>query len=61
MQSNITRNIVVTLVMSAEEADWLHTIMQNPFYCLGPEDEDHRDKEMRLKFWNATSLKDPAL
>lgn len=55
MRSNITTNIVVTLVLSPEEAAWLHAVVQNPLHPdTHPDDENVLDKEMRRKFWEAT-------
>lgn len=54
MRVNITTNIVVTLVLSPEEAQWLHDVMQNPINCDIYEMESPQDAEMRKKFWEAT-------
>lgn len=35
---------------------WLHNLMQNPLYNQTPELEDSLDKEMRMKFWQATEI-----
>lgn len=55
MRSNLTTTIVVTLVLSLEEAEWLHNVMQNPL--MPAEDHGHEpviDAEMRHKFFEAT-------
>lgn len=55
MRSAITTSIVVTLVLSNEEAEWLNKVMQNPLHPdTHPDDENALDKEMRRKFWEAT-------
>jgi len=55
MRVNITTNIVVTLVLSKEEAAWLHAVMQNPMTVHSdPSTEHPTDAEMRRKFWDAT-------
>lgn len=54
MRTNITTSIVVTLVLSQEEAAWLHLLMQNPLHGQQPAEESPEDAEMRQKFWDAT-------
>ena len=57
MKSNVTTDIVVTLVLSREEAEWLHALVQNPLIATGPVDPDREhpaDAAMRRKFWEAT-------
>lgn len=55
MKSTVTRSVEVTLVLTKQEADWLHNVMQNPLFgqhvvCNEPKE----DNEMRRKFWEAT-------
>ena len=47
-------NVEITLTMTADEAQWLKEIMQNPHGCT-PEQEDTYNKDMRLSFWNVLS------
>jgi len=54
MKSEIKRKETVTLVLDAEEAEWLHAIMQNPLWGQSIEAEDPKDAEMRLNFFNST-------
>ncbi len=57
MRSNITTSIVVNLVLSQEEAAWLHAVMQNPIQPADPhlaDSEPPHDADMRRKFWEAT-------
>lgn len=54
MKSNITTSIVVTLVLSHEEAEWLNAVMQNPLHGTDPSKEPFTEKEMRHKFFEAT-------
>jgi hypothetical protein len=52
MKSTITTTVVVSLELTQDEAEWLHGVMQNPFY----EHETKEDAEMREQFWKATAL-----
>lgn len=54
MQSTIQQSVTVTLVLSKEEADWLHVVMQNPLHNHSPATEPLKDAEMRRKFFLAT-------
>ena len=54
MKSNLSQAIVVTLIMSEEEADWLHRAMQNPLHGGDPNQESQEDAVMRQKFWEAS-------
>jgi hypothetical protein len=56
MQSSNETRIIrqVTLVLDADEAEWLNGVMQNPLHGQEPIDEASEDAEMRLKFFNAT-------
>jgi hypothetical protein len=54
MRSNITTSIVVTLVLTPEEAAWLAGNMQNPLHGQTPSEESPEDAAMRRKFWEAT-------
>jgi hypothetical protein len=56
MQSSNETRIIrqVTLVLDADEAEWLNGVMQNPLHGQEPIDEESEDAEMRLKFFNAT-------
>ena len=56
MRVNITTNIVVTLVLSPDEANWLNGVMQNPLHGQDPGTEPLDDKEMRRKFFDATQI-----
>jgi hypothetical protein len=42
-----------TLVLSPEQAAWLHEVMQNPMHDA----ENAKDYEMRRLFWEATGDK----
>ena len=56
MKTNITTSIVITLVLSKEEAAWLHLVMQNPLHGQQPTEESKEDAVMRYKFFDATSI-----
>ena len=51
MKSHVTTEVVVTLVLSEEEATWLHEWTQNGQY---EEHESEADRDMREKFFEAT-------
>lgn len=51
MESSITKDITVTLVLGEREAKWLRGLVQNSPYP--PQDEPSENKEMRMRFWNA--------
>lgn len=53
MRTNVTTNIVVTLVLSQEEAAWLHNYVQNDLTGS----EVAYDAEMRRRFFEATDPK----
>jgi hypothetical protein len=55
MRTNITTSVVVTLVLSKEEAVWLHNVMQNPLHGQDHYEESVEDSEMRKKFFDATT------
>ena len=55
MKASITTNIVVTLVLSPEEAAWLHIVMQNPLHGQRYAEETNEDSDMRKKFFDATT------
>jgi hypothetical protein len=44
----------VTLVLTEDEARWLHDQMQNPLHDHGLASEPLEDASMRMKFFNAT-------
>lgn len=48
----------VILTLTAEEAQWLHYVMQNPIAHVhgDPSDEDERNREIRTKFFHATEF-----
>jgi len=48
--------IEVVMTLTVEEALWLHAVMQNPLHGQTPQDELTADRDMRRKFYNATSL-----
>lgn len=51
----VTTTRYVVLELTAEEAKWLHGLMQNPFSVDGnPDYEDLYDKKMREAFYRAT-------
>ena len=52
MRSEILRDY--NLVLTEQEAAWLHAVMQNPLYGI-PESETTLDKEMRRGFFEATA------
>lgn len=45
------KKITFTLILTKEEANWLHDYMQNQM----TETETQKDKDMRKKFFEATS------
>ena len=51
MRSNVTTSIVLTLVLSQEEAAWLHRYMHN----AATYGDTAEDTAMRLKFFEATN------
>lgn len=52
----VTTNLHVILELTAEEAEWLHSLMQNPFSVdCNPEYEDPYNKKMREAFYKATA------
>lgn len=50
---NVGKINMIVLTLTAEEANWLKTVMQNPAYGCTPEQEWPEDREMREKFFNA--------
>lgn len=52
MRTSLTTSIVVTLVLSKEEAAWLHALVQQPDGEFAIEDPS--DAYMRKKFSEAT-------
>ncbi len=54
MKATIKTEVAITIEMSAEEAEWLRSYMQNSVNCA-PEDEALRDREMRERFFKAVS------
>jgi hypothetical protein len=44
----------VTLVLTEDEARWLHDQMQNPLHDNDLATESLEDASMRMKFFNAT-------
>lgn len=53
----VTTTTQVTLVLTAEEAKWLHEVMQNPLSeDCNPDHEDPYDREMRHAFFEATAI-----
>lgn len=51
-----TENVVkVTMVLDEKEAQWLHNYMQNP--ACEPDRESVDDRNMRMRFFNATFYK----
>jgi len=54
-----TTTLHITLELTAEEAKWLHELMQNPLTeDQNPDYEDSYDKKMREAFYWATAIKD---
>lgn len=47
------KTVEITLTLTAEEANWLKGLMQNPLYGLSPKQEAEADKKIRMSFWNA--------
>jgi len=47
-------NRQVTLILTSEEAEWLHIAMQNPLCGEHPQNETPEDAAMRLAFFEAT-------
>ena len=45
--------VTVVLKLTAFEATWLASIMQNPLYDQSPEEEVEQDRVMREGLWNA--------
>lgn len=54
MQVNRTREVVITLVLTEEEAQWLHGTLQNPLNGVSLQNEDPLDNAMRRRFFEAT-------
>ena len=54
---NSEYTVEITLTLTAEEAQWLHGVMQNPLWGQSPEIEDRFNAEMRKKFFEATDLR----
>jgi hypothetical protein len=54
MQVKTTTTVQITLILSSEETEWLHSLMQNPLHVEHPSDEDKQNKVMRLAFFEAT-------
>jgi hypothetical protein len=54
MQSSAQTTKTTTLVLTEEEAEWLHRNMQNPLHGQHVILEDDNDAVMRMKFFNAT-------
>lgn len=57
MESKVSKKVTVTLVLSEEEAAWLHALVQNPLV----DGESEQDTEMRKKFFYATKVDDTEL
>ncbi len=53
MKSEIIPHLKVKLDLNEKEAIWLKSIMQNAINVKSLEDEDIRDRDMRMRFWNA--------
>lgn len=53
MLVEIVQEVQIKLSLTAKEADWLKTIMQNPINIKFPQDEDEKDKTMRELFFNS--------
>lgn len=59
MKSTINTTTAVTLELNAEEAQWIHHLMQRPIEWIAridPEGEAQSDKEMRIRFSMATDI-----
>lgn len=54
MKHEIVTRVALTLVLDKDEADWLHTAMQNPLNGAHPADEHIADAAMRHRFFEAT-------
>ena len=54
MKGTKEASVEITLTMTADEAQWLKEIMQNPHGCTS-EQEDTYTKDMRILFWNVLS------
>jgi hypothetical protein len=54
MQVKTTATVQITLILSSEEAQWLHELMQNPLFGEHPGQEYQRNKAMRFAFFEAT-------
>lgn len=57
MNHSISQSIVVGLELTQDEANWLHSVMQNPLFNQTPDEESLGDREMRQKFFTATSIR----
>lgn len=44
----------IVLNLTEQEAEWLHSVMQNPLHNQSYEDESVEDSTMRVIFFNAT-------
>ena len=56
MKHSISRTTLVGLELTQDEANWLHSVMQNPLFNQTPDEESLGDREMRQKFFTATSI-----
>jgi len=56
MQYSVGIKIYLQIRLTAEEADWLHNVMQNTLHGQNPVDESPTDSGMRRKFFDATKV-----
>ena len=47
----VETQITTKLILTEREATWLKGQMQNPLYKTNPDNEEHLDKEMRMRFF----------
>lgn len=52
MQVNLTTSISYTLILNADEAQWLKNVVQNPI-GVEYEDELEEHRKIRQAFWDA--------
>lgn len=55
----VRTDLRLTLELTAEEAKWLHELMQNPLSeDCNPDYEESYDRQMREAFYEATAIED---
>lgn len=52
----VRSEVKVVIELNEKEANWLHALMQNPFWDVLLDPEDLTDHKMRIDFFNATAI-----